>query len=64
MKPFAHRLATELTLYDAVDQLFGTRIGETLNELLIKGLMDFFDEGQSIWRMPGRRQGLYRGWSR
>jgi hypothetical protein len=64
MKPFAQRLATELTLYDAVDQLFGTRIGETLNELLIKGLMDFFDEGQSIWRMPGRRQGLFRGWSR
>ena len=64
MKPFAQRLVTELTLYDAVDQLFGTRIGETLNELLIKGLMDFFDEGQSIWRMPGRRQGLFRGWSR
>ena len=64
MTPFAQRLVTELTLYDAVDQLFGTRIGETLNELLIKGLMDFFDEGQSIWRMPGRRQGLFRGWSR
>jgi uncharacterized protein YbcC (UPF0753/DUF2309 family) len=64
MKPFAQRLASELTLYDAVDQLFGTRIGETLNELLIKGLMDFFDEGQSIWRMPGRSKGLYRCWSR
>ncbi|NEX15132.1 MAG: DUF2309 domain-containing protein [Halochromatium sp.] len=63
-KPFAEQLGCELTLYDAVDQLFGTRIGETLNELLIKGLMDFFDEGQSIWRMPGRRQGLFRGWSR
>jgi uncharacterized protein YbcC (UPF0753/DUF2309 family) len=64
MKPFAQRLATELTLYQAVDQLFGTRIGETLNELLIKGLMDFFDEGQSIWPMPGRKKGLYRCWSR
>ncbi len=64
MKPFAQRLATELTLYEAVDQLFGTRIGETLNELLIKGLMDFFDEGQSIWPMPGRKKGLYRCWSR
>lgn len=63
-KQFADQLGRELTLYDAVDQLFGTRIGETLNELLIKGLMDFFDEGQSIWRMPGRRQGLFRGWSR
>ncbi|MEA3639538.1 MAG: DUF2309 domain-containing protein [Lamprobacter sp.] len=61
---FAAQLGRELTLYDAVDQLFGTRIGETLNELLIKGLMDFFDEGQSIWRMPGRRQGLFRAWSR
>ncbi|MGB5834764.1 MAG: DUF2309 domain-containing protein [Thiohalocapsa sp.] len=64
MKPLAERLATELTLYDSDDQLFGTRIGETLNELLIKGLMDFFDEGQSIWRMPCRRPGLYRCWSR
>lgn len=62
--PFAAQLGRELTLYDAVDQLFGTRIGETLNELLIKGLMDFFDEGQSVWRMPGRRQGLFRAWSR
>lgn len=60
----AARLGRDLTLYDAIDQLFGTRIGETLNELLIKGLMDFCDEGQSIWRMPGRRQGLFRGWSR
>lgn len=57
-------LGRELTLYDAVDQLFGTRIGETLNELLIKGLMDFFDEGQSVWPLPGRRQGLFRAWSR
>jgi len=64
LKPFAERLATELTLCDAVDQLFGTRLGDTLNELLIKGLMDFFDEGQSVWPMPGRMRGLYRSWSR
>ena len=62
-QPMADQLGRDLTLYDAADQLFGTRIGETLNELLIKGLMDFFDEGQSIWRMPGRRQGLFRAWS-
>ncbi|MCF7989959.1 MAG: Na-translocating system protein MpsB [Thiohalocapsa sp.] len=53
----------ELTLYDVVDRLFGSRIGLTLNELLIKGCMDFFDEGQSVWRMPGRKQGLFRAWS-
>ena len=64
MKPFAERIATELTLCDTVDQLFGTRLAETLNELLIKGMMDFFDEGQSVWPLPGRRKGLYRCWSR
>jgi uncharacterized protein YbcC (UPF0753/DUF2309 family) len=63
MKPTANQLGKDLTLYDAADQLFGTRMGETLNELLIKGLMDFFDEGQSVWRMPGRRQGLFRAWA-
>lgn len=61
------RLRAEMTeahtIYDAVDQLFGTDIGEVLNELLIKGCMDFLDEGQSIWRMPGRRMGLFRAWS-
>lgn len=51
------------TLYDLVDWLYGTRINETLNELQIKGCMDFLDEGQSVWRMPGRRQGLFRAWS-
>lgn len=56
------QLGRALTLYDLVDQLFGTRIGATLNELLIKVFMDFLDEGQAIWRMPGRRQGLYRAW--
>ena len=62
-QPLAEQLGRDLTLYDAADQLFGTRIGETLNELLIKGLMDFFDEGQSVWRMPGRKQGLFLAWA-
>ncbi len=51
------------TLYDLVDRLYGTRINATLNELQIKGCMDFLDEGQSVWRMPGRRQGMFRAWS-
>jgi uncharacterized protein YbcC (UPF0753/DUF2309 family) len=63
-KAFGEQLATELTLCQAVDQLFGTHLAETLNELLIKGMMDFFDEGQSVWPLPGRQKGLYRCWSR
>lgn len=54
----------ERPFYEALDRLYGTRIGETLDELLIKTCLDFFDEGQSAWQMPGREQGLFTAWSR
>jgi uncharacterized protein YbcC (UPF0753/DUF2309 family) len=60
----ASLIGVQWTLYDLVDQLYGTRINATLNELQIKGCMDFLDEGQSVWPMPGRRQGMFRAWSR
>ena len=53
----------ERPFYEALDLLFGTRIGETLDELLIKTCLDYFDEGQSAWQMPGREQGLFTAWS-
>jgi len=49
-------------LYVSVDELFGTEIGNTLNELVIKSCLDFFDEGQSVWKMPGREKGLFPAW--
>ncbi|MGB0128867.1 MAG: DUF2309 domain-containing protein [Rhodocyclaceae bacterium] len=63
MSVFAkHRIGADLTLYDLVDGLFGSRIGSTLNELLIKGCMEFLDEGQAVWRMPGRKRGMFSAW--
>ncbi len=53
----------ERPLYEAIDRLFGTQIGETIDELLIKSLLDFFDEGQSTWQMPHREKGLFWAWS-
>lgn len=50
-------------LYAIVDMLFGSEIGATLNELVIKSCLDFFDEGQSVWQMPGREKGLFAAWS-
>lgn len=50
-------------LHAIVDMLFGTDIGATLNELVIKSCLDFFDEGQSVWQMPGREKGLFAAWS-
>ncbi|MEK8089736.1 DUF2309 domain-containing protein [Thermithiobacillus plumbiphilus] len=50
-------------VHTLVDELFGTEIGATLDELVIKSCLDFFDEGQSAWQMPGREQGLFVAWS-
>ena len=49
-------------LYVSLDSLFGTGIAEELDELVIKSCLDFFDEGQSVWQMPGRRQGFFLAW--
>ncbi len=53
----------ERPLYEAIDSLFGTQIGDTIDELMIKSLLDFFDEGQSTWQMPHREKGLFWAWS-
>ncbi len=50
-------------VYVGVDALFGTSVGATLDELVVKSCLDFFDEGQSVWQMPGRERGLFEAWS-
>ena len=56
------RIGGAQPLYEAIDALFGTNIGSNLDELLIKSCLDFFDEGQSAWMMPGRESGLFNAW--
>ncbi len=55
-------LTQHSTLYQALDNLFDTGIGEDLDELLIKSCLNFFDEGQSVWQMPDREQGWFHAW--
>lgn len=50
-------------VYESIDALFGTSIGADLDELVIKSCLDFFDEGQSVWDMPGREKGFFAAWS-
>jgi uncharacterized protein YbcC (UPF0753/DUF2309 family) len=57
-----HELLGDRPVYDAVDALYGTEIGTELDELVIKSCLDFFDEGQSVWSMPGRKRGFFRAW--
>lgn len=49
-------------VYEITDALYGTNLGATIDELVTKSLLDFFDEGQSAWQLPGREQGLYAAW--
>jgi len=49
-------------LYEVADALYGTTIGQELDEQVIRACLDFFDEGQSIWSMPNRERGFFRAW--
>ncbi|WP_455380571.1 DUF2309 domain-containing protein [Acidihalobacter prosperus] len=53
---------TTQPIYDSLDALFNTDIGVVLDELVVKSCLDFFDEGQSAWGMPGRKQGFFSAW--
>ncbi|OZB37570.1 MAG: DUF2309 domain-containing protein [Halothiobacillus sp. 14-56-357] len=67
LKALTQRLCAQFSperpLYEAIDLLFGTQMGTTLDELVIKSCLDFFDEGQSTIQMPGRHQGLFAAWT-
>jgi uncharacterized protein len=62
----SERLRRELLanrpVYEAIDTLYGTDISSSLDELVIKSCLDFFDEGQSVWRMPNRELGFFPAW--
>lgn len=49
-------------VYEVVDLMQGSDIGDSLDELVIKSCLDFFDEGQSVWGMPNRKQGFFAAW--
>ncbi len=56
------RYGSTSPVYRHVDALFGTTIGATLDDLLTKSCLDFFDEGQSAWQAPGREAGFFLAW--
>lgn len=58
------RLLEARPVYEAIDALYDTGIGDAVDDLLIRACLDFFDEGQSVWVMPERELGLFRAWSR
>ena len=49
-------------LEEALDALYGSKISEDLNELFIKSCLDFYDEGQAVWKMPLREDGFFNAW--
>lgn len=55
-------LLNDSPLYETLDGLFDTGIGEELDELVIKSCLNFFDEGQAAWGMPNRKDGFFSAW--
>jgi uncharacterized protein YbcC (UPF0753/DUF2309 family) len=60
--PLIDSLLEHCLVYECLDKLFNTGIGEELDELVIKSCLDFFDEGQSVWEMPDRELGFFAAW--
>ncbi|AEB12699.1 DUF2309 domain-containing protein [Marinithermus hydrothermalis] len=59
---FLRSIGEDLTLYEAIDQVTGAALGELIDDLVVKGVMDFLDEGQAAISMPHREQGLFQAW--
>ncbi|MBA3026415.1 MAG: DUF2309 domain-containing protein [Sulfurimonas sp.] len=55
-------LAKEKTIYDVVDMLFATNVGEALDDIMSQIAMRFLGEGQAIWNMPKREKGMFLSW--
>lgn len=51
-----------ITLSACLDQIFGSGLGEKINQEMIKWVLPFLDEGQAPWPLPFREKGLYQSW--
>ncbi len=65
LRAYLHReLLGERPLGEAIDSLYGSKVTDDLNELVIKSCLDFYDEGQSVWKMPLREEGFFNAWKK
>ncbi|MDP3969852.1 MAG: DUF2309 domain-containing protein [Nocardioides sp.] len=55
-------LLEDCPIQEAIDALFGTEFSQEVDTLVIKNCLQFFDEGQATWTVPGREAGLFRAW--
>jgi len=62
LKKLLKKKLCEIPVYEAVDILYGSELGNDLDDLVIKSCLDFFDEGQSVWGMPERELGFFKAW--
>lgn len=62
MALLTRELLADCPVPEAIDAFFGTKMGQELDTLVIKSCLQFFDEGQATWTMPGREVGFFRAW--
>ncbi|MGB0713403.1 MAG: DUF2309 domain-containing protein, partial [Gammaproteobacteria bacterium] len=55
-------LLGDTPVQEAIDLLAGTQIADEVDEKVIHSCLDFFDEGQAVWTMPGREKGFFQAW--
>jgi len=57
------RLPVQRPLAECIDLLQGTTLSATVDDLVVKSCLEFFDEAQSSWAMPGRERGMFAAWA-
>ncbi len=60
--PLPISLPSLRTLSDWIDDLTDGEVVEQINNILIKWVTAFVDEGLAGWKMPGREEGFYQVW--
>ena len=64
VESFLRSVGSGRTLYEAIDDMSGLNLGEVVDDLVVKSVMGFLDEGQAAISMPHREEGLFRSWKK
>ena len=61
-KPSPSDESSILTVAEAVDRVHGTAWAEAVTETISQFCSEYFDEGQSAWRLPWRSLPIFEAW--
>lgn len=62
MERLLSSIGKERTIYEVIDELTGLELSPLIDDLVVRSVIGFLDEGQAAIAMPKRELGLFRAW--